>query len=868
MRKLVLGTVIALVGFTLPLGLIGAQVARADTNAVDFESPYTTGSPNGQDGWVFTGPYDAAIDSSFGTPGFGAQSLRMSNATTSGSFGDWVFSKPLADEAGESTAANGGLSGGTRQNHFEAQFDIASKTGATQPGLQISVSPDRGDGARMSFLRFKDNGSGGTDVLFDDYQDLAPFGSVGTPTDGCSGSDDFVETNVATISDSAPHTIKLVMDFPEGQGNDVVKVFVDGSLVHTGTSWEDYYRYCEATLDSRTVDSLILQARAGGGTAPATFGNGFLIDNMNLTSSTTPQTYVVDDDGMAAVGDCDATSAAYSTVSDAVAAASAGDTIDVCPGSYPELVTIPPSKPGLTLNGAQSGVDARTRATSPADESVMKGPGGSFYVRASDTTVDGFTVQDTTTGSPLGVGLFSENTTSGTQILNNIFKDNIMGAYPSSDGTDPSLIEHNLFKDNNEPGAASGNGIYSDQGMQNTTINENKFVNNTNDAVVVDQFTGTNDGITISGNEADSGFAVFFTKNLEISGNTVLSNTTGGSTVVTGDDSHNVSIHDNVLLDGVRGVKVDDFGRGPSTNVTVNNNCIVGNTDGLILGAGADSDAALDAESNWWGDPSGPSGTGPGTGDSVVDPDGKVDFTPFLVAPPGGGCPPEPSISIGDASVTEGNSGTTNAMVPVTLSGPTSEPVDVNWTTGAGGDTATAGTDYVTSSGTVHWDPNDATPKTILVPVKGDKLDEPDETFTVTLDTPSHATITPPGKSTVTINDDDNAPKVSIFGVSQLEGDGPGTTIMKFKVAIPKKSGKDITVHYQTSKGSARPGIDYYQRHGEVTIPAGKNHVFVKVRIIGDTELEVNDNFSVGISAPVNTTIADGSATGVILNDD
>ena len=57
---------------------------------------------------------------------------------------------------------------------------------------------------------------------------------------------------------------------------------MDGSLVHTGTSWEDYYRECESN-PTRTVDSLLF--RTGGTAAPATFGRGFLVDNLSLTSS-------------------------------------------------------------------------------------------------------------------------------------------------------------------------------------------------------------------------------------------------------------------------------------------------------------------------------------------------------------------------------------------------------------------------------------------------------------------------------------------------------------------------------------------------------------------------------------------------------
>src|SRR5262249_38459477 len=146
-------SVVALTGALLVLGL-GAQ-ARADSKVITFENPpYTTGSINGQDGWSATGPYDfgvAATSDFVGSPAaFGAQSFRISNAFTSGSFGDWAFSTSLDDEAGEATATNNGFSGGVRQPYYEVSFDIASAVpGAGQPGLQISGAPGPGRGARI-----------------------------------------------------------------------------------------------------------------------------------------------------------------------------------------------------------------------------------------------------------------------------------------------------------------------------------------------------------------------------------------------------------------------------------------------------------------------------------------------------------------------------------------------------------------------------------------------------------------------------------------------------------------------------------------------------------------------------------------------
>jgi uncharacterized repeat protein (TIGR01451 family) len=280
--------------------LVAMNSALADSKGpITFESPtYSTstgvppGSIDGQDGWAGQTPpgvpinpaYDQAVvdDTLFaGAPSsFGSQSFRMSNAVTSGNFADWPFSPSLTDEAGETSAVNDGFSGGSRQPHFEAQWSFASATGSLQPGLQISVSPDRGDGARMSFIRMTDS-STGLGVDFTDYES-------GVNEAGCATGANFVTTPVATgLSRTSPHTIKLTMDFVNGSANDVVRVYVDGTLVHTGTSWEDYYRECELN-PTRTVDSLIFQARTASGQAPLTLGNGFLFDNLSYSSGPTP----------------------------------------------------------------------------------------------------------------------------------------------------------------------------------------------------------------------------------------------------------------------------------------------------------------------------------------------------------------------------------------------------------------------------------------------------------------------------------------------------------------------------------------------------------------------------------------------------
>jgi hypothetical protein len=110
------------------------------------------------------------------------------------------------------------------------------------------------------------------------------------------------------------------------------------------------------------------------------------------------------------------------------------------------------------------------------------------------------------------------------------------------------------------------------------------------------------------------------------------------------------------------------------------------------------------------------------------------------------------SVSISDASVTEGNSGSVNASFTVSLSAASSQPVSVTYATADG--TATAGSDYVAVPPTVLTFNPGETSKTITVAVLGDTISEGNETFLVNLSNPVNAAIAD-GQGVGTIIDDD-----------------------------------------------------------------------------------------------------------------
>jgi Ca2+-binding RTX toxin-like protein len=114
---------------------------------------------------------------------------------------------------------------------------------------------------------------------------------------------------------------------------------------------------------------------------------------------------------------------------------------------------------------------------------------------------------------------------------------------------------------------------------------------------------------------------------------------------------------------------------------------------------------------------------------------------------------PLPTVSIGNVTVTEGDTGTDNATFNVTLSAASGKQVTVEYDTANG--TATAPADYVAESGTVTFSAGD-TSEPVTIAVNGDTLDEVDETYFVDLSNPTNATIAD-GQGQGTITDDDQA---------------------------------------------------------------------------------------------------------------
>jgi large repetitive protein len=224
---------------------------------------------------------------------------------------------------------------------------------------------------------------------------------------------------------------------------------------------------------------------------------------------------------------------------------------------------------------------------------------------------------------------------------------------------------------------------------------------------------------------------------------------------------------------------------------------------------------------------------------------------------------PQPALSVNDVTLTEGQSGTTNAVYTVTLSPATGNVVTVDFATTDG--TATAPADYTATSGTLTF-PSGVTTRTISVPVVGDLLDELNETYTVNLSNPTNATIGD-GTGLGTITDDDPAASLSINDVTVTEGD-TGTLNATFTVSLSAASGLNISVDFVTADGTATAPADYNATNGTLTFTPGQTAKQVTVQVKGDLLDEANETYFVNLTNATNATISDAQGLGTITDND
>ena len=338
--------------------------------------------------------------------------------------------------------------------------------------------------------------------------------------------------------------------------------------------------------------------------------------------------------------------ASFSTIQAAVTAATAGQTIVVDPGTYTEAVTINKS---LTIQGAESGVDARTNVRqSGSGESIVNVANAAtfaFNITANDVTIDGFTVQGNSGIPTSEVGIQIAPNMSGTHIVNNIVTNNVTGmVLVNGSATDAAIIQHNVFSLNNQPGTNGGRGIYTNGGiagsaLQNVTIDGNYFYQNLGGAgttgleaaVSLEALAIIPTNISLTNNTFENnGKAILAinSNNLTITGNTITDSQDKDSGALRFEGGvTNVTIQNNNIYYNLSpAIRIDSKGlAADNSGFTITGNNIYGNgyvdianppgggvvPGSVVIAPGTYAGpGSLPMTNNYWGAASGPSGDG------------------------------------------------------------------------------------------------------------------------------------------------------------------------------------------------------------------------------------------------------------------
>jgi Ca2+-binding RTX toxin-like protein len=171
---------------------------------------------------------------------------------------------------------------------------------------------------------------------------------------------------------------------------------------------------------------------------------------------------------------------------------------------------------------------------------------------------------------------------------------------------------------------------------------------------------------------------------------------------------------------------------------------------------------------------------------------------------------PKPPLSAVDTSLAEGNA---PQSLSVTVSLAKASPLRVTVAYATADGSATAGTDYTATSGTLVFAPGE-TSKSVAVPVLGDTTYESDESFTLNLSGPVNAQLAK-ATATATITNDDPIAKPGHY-----HGTITGGNSIDFDVAADGKSLANVAIDYQSQCQPAATLHDAFRISNPITIQA------------------------------------------------
>ena len=206
-----------------------------------------------------------------------------------------------------------------------------------------------------------------------------------------------------------------------------------------------------------------------------------------------------------------------------------------------------------------------------------------------------------------------------------------------------------------------------------------------------------------------------------------------------------------------------------------------------------------------------------------------------------------PTLSVDRSTLTVSESaGTTH--VGLSLSGPSSETVVVNYSTSIANNDTALQTDFTAQSTTTTIS-SDSTSGLIAIPITNDSDIEENETFTVTLSVVSGAVFSGSQSNIViqvTIIDDEGLPILTLG--SQNSNINEETALAEILLNLSTAPTETVSITYSTTEKTATSNVDYTQQTNVTSIITSGTIGRIYIPIIDDNSYEGNEEFSVIIT--------------------
>jgi Ca2+-binding RTX toxin-like protein len=233
----------------------------------------------------------------------------------------------------------------------------------------------------------------------------------------------------------------------------------------------------------------------------------------------------------------------------------------------------------------------------------------------------------------------------------------------------------------------------------------------------------------------------------------------------------------------------------------------------------------------------------------------------------------KPVVRMDDLKVTEGDNGLHDADITIYLNTTATSDVSMQYQTTDG--TAKDGSDYIGDSDTLVI-PKGSKEGHIKIAIQGDTIPESTETFGVTLSNLTNAnflnnTATITNTVSILTDDDKNLPSLTIQAKPVYEGGPDEITDYPVIFTLSSTPANDVTLHYETKNGTALDGSDYQGASGDVTFLAGENQATLIINVLGDSEIENDEDFILELSNPTGLKLANSLPTqdvNLLIRDD